>query len=78
MCLKNQNDGKKKYYYPDFYLPEYDIVCEVKPSGMLDYGENVEKFHIGATTYNFWIVTEEELIEETFINEVNNFERILS
>ena len=32
--------GKARTYFPDFYLPNYDIVVEVKPLSMLDIGNN--------------------------------------
>jgi endogenous inhibitor of DNA gyrase (YacG/DUF329 family) len=71
-------EGKNKYYYPDFYLPEYDVVVEIKPISLLDLPRNLEKIHAGAMSYNFWVVTEEELEESIFIYEVNNFEHIFS
>lgn len=75
--IRYKHDGKKKYYYPDFYLPEFDIVVEIKPLTMLDYGCNADKINEGCRHYSFWLVTEEELEEFNFINEVNSFERIL-
>jgi hypothetical protein len=76
--IRYEFDGKQKYYYPDFYLSEYDIIVEIKPISMLDYSNNMEKIDVGCRTYNFWLVTEEELEESIFISEVNNFERIFS
>lgn len=73
--IRYEYDGKKKYYYPDFYLPEYDVVCEIKPLSMLDYDSNSDKIQAGALAYSFWLVTEEELDDEIFISEVNSFER---
>ena len=71
-------DNKKRYYYPDFYLPEYDVVVEIKPMSMLDCDGNWEKITSGSRKYNFWLVTEEELEEPVFISEVNSFEHIFS
>lgn len=73
--IRYKIEGKKKYYYPDFYLPEYDVVVEIKPIGMLNVSNNMEKIDAGCKLYNFWLVTEEELEETNFINEVNTFER---
>lgn len=56
-------DGKARTYFPDFYLPKYDIVVEVKPLSMLDIGNNQIKIDKLVGTYSAWLVTEEELTE---------------
>lgn len=34
----------KEWYLPDFYLPEYGIYCEVKPS-IIEVNENINTFN---------------------------------
>jgi hypothetical protein len=53
--------GKRRFYYPDFYLPEYDIVVEIKPMSMLDNDRILIKTIEGLKAYNFLLITEEEL-----------------
>jgi hypothetical protein len=36
--------AKKEWYLPDFYLPEYGIYCEVKPS-IIEVNENINTFN---------------------------------
>lgn len=61
--------GKKRWYYPDFYLPKLDICVEIKPSSMMN-----EIFHIkkefAEKIYNRYIViTEKELTDEELLYE---------
>lgn len=62
-------DDKRKWYYPDFYLPDYDVVVEIKPISLL--GEEVvqTKNHEACKKYKFSLVTEEELedLDEYFL-----------
>lgn len=53
--------NKDRYYYPDFYLPKFNIVVEIKPLSMLTYGNNLCKVHAAAMVHNFCLVTEDEL-----------------
>lgn len=56
------SNGINRAYFPDFYLPDYDAVVEIKPLSMLDYGENLNKFDAAATMLpNFTLLTELEL-----------------
>lgn len=56
-------NGNKKMYYPDFYLPKYDLLVETKPISMIDHGSNRSKIDaaLSGSTYPFVLVTEEEL-----------------
>lgn len=62
-------DNKRHYYYPDFYLPDFNVIVEVKPLSMLDVNNNQEKIHEGLTQYKFLLITEEELenLDECFL-----------
>ena len=55
-------EGKKKRYIPDFYLPELNLICEIKPSTFISYKCNQVKakacLDLG---YNFTFVTEKIL-----------------
>lgn len=64
--IRYEHNGKKHYYYPDFYLPDYDIICEIKPISLLNYNQNDCKIHEGMLKYAYWLVTEEELEENIF------------
>lgn len=59
--VKYKAAEKVKMYYPDFYLPDYHMVIEIKPLSMYDYKLNMEKFHEAAMVYDFSVITEEEL-----------------
>lgn len=53
--------GKFRFYYPDFYLPDLDIVVEVKPLSMLDQERTIAKMHEAMMNYNYVLITEDEL-----------------
>lgn len=56
--------GKPRMYYPDFYLPDYDAVVEIKPIELLLSNENnMIKAIAGAKNHNYSIVTEEDLLD---------------
>lgn len=56
-------DGRYHTYYPDFYLPEYNAVIEVK--AVWNYENNLDKFDAALKKFNnFMVVTEEELHEK--------------
>lgn len=58
-------DSKKKMYYPDFYLPEYKVVVEIKPESMLEIKQNQLKIEAAKLTLeNYLLVTEENLFFE--------------
>lgn len=51
--------GSERMYYPDFYLPEFDMVVEIKPSSMVGYGANPQKFAAARRKYDrFCVLTE--------------------
>lgn len=51
--------GSERMYYPDFYLPEFDLIIEIKPSTMLKYGSNPRKFAAANRRYpRFCVLTE--------------------
>lgn len=57
---KYEIDGKYKWYYPDFYLQDYNTIIEVKPISMIDEIV-ISKIDAAAKLYAFSLVTEEEL-----------------
>lgn len=58
-------NGKKHWYYPDFYIPKLDMIIEIKPSKMINYGNNTIKINAGKLKYNnFVVLTENELIDK--------------
>jgi hypothetical protein len=57
-------DNKRKFYYPDFYLPKYDAIIEIKPTSMFLVEETFIKLDAGAKHHeNYIILTEEELFD---------------
>jgi hypothetical protein len=62
-------DGvKTKWYYPDFYLEKYDVVVEIKPSGLLTDDTVLSKMNVGMRNYRFVVIDEEILsnLDELF------------
>lgn len=58
-------DGKNKLYYPDFYLPEYSVIIEIKPSSLLNDTTNEIKLDAAMKFHeNFIVITEEELFDK--------------
>lgn len=58
-------DGKKRWYYPDFFLEKTNTVVEIKPSKLLKHGNNPAKFEAAKKRYDrFVIITEMELIND--------------
>jgi 23S rRNA pseudoU1915 N3-methylase RlmH len=61
------DDGKLHMYYPDFYLPEYDTLIEIKPENLLFSETNQIKFDAAALqsdVSNYMVLTEEDLFFE--------------
>lgn len=57
-------NNKRKMYYPDFYLPEYDCIVEIKPESMLECNNNIEKwtaYLMNKECENFEMLTEEDI-----------------
>lgn len=73
--VRYQYLGKNHFYYPDFYLPDYDVVIEIKPNSKLLGDVEQIKIHEGMKVHNnFTIIDEESLLnlDEVF----SYFERI--
>ena len=56
-------DGKQHFYYPDFYLPDYNCVIEIKPASMVNVGNNQLKINAGKAHHDLAVVTEAELCQ---------------
>jgi hypothetical protein len=54
-------ENKRHFYYPDFYLPEYGMIIEIKPLSMIDVANNTLKAIAAMLLYDYALVTEEEL-----------------
>lgn len=55
-------DGAWRKYYPDFYLADYDLIVEIKPTSMLDYGNNPAKIEAAKSYFaNYLVISENEL-----------------
>jgi len=70
---------KQHFYYPDFYLPDYNCIVEIKPISRLTDSFFEEKLNEALTTceYEYLLLTEEELFDESF-EWVKNLEYLLS
>lgn len=56
--------NKKRWYYPDFYLPELDICVEIKPKSMINELTEIKASAAQNQYNNFIILTEEELLDD--------------
>lgn len=56
------DDNVLRTYFPDFYLPDYDLVVEIKPLSMYDYKNNINKFDSICQKFKFIVITEEEYL----------------
>lgn len=56
-------NGNIKFYYPDFYMVDHDLVIEIKPSSMIKYGSNITKITAARKRYGdgYLVVTEKVL-----------------
>lgn len=70
-CAANQKwrvryskDDKLHFYYPDFYLPQFDVIIEIKPLSRLNEKSNILKIEAARRTYHekFVVLTENDLI----------------
>lgn len=60
--IKYIYDNKNKLYYPDFYLPKYNLILEVKPYSLCnDDKVQAKKNACISQGYNFMFITENEL-----------------
>ncbi len=63
--------GRDHFYYPDFYLPEYNIVIEVKSSWQLSDDQTIAKLDAACFEHeNFTIVDEEVLSDDRLLEEI--------
>ena len=62
-------EGKRRWYYPDFYLPELDICVEIKPLTMMNDLFYAKKNSAEQQYNNFLVITENELIDEVYLYE---------
>ena len=67
------NNDKKHWYYPDFYLPDLDIIVEIKPESMRNYKNNKIKFDTAKKYYKEKYVV---LCEEELYDIINQKERV--
>lgn len=54
-------DGTVHKYYPDFYLPEYNLILEVKPKSFINNLVNVAKANSVPSEYKYRFITEDDL-----------------
>lgn len=57
---------RKRWYYPDFYLPQYDIIVEIKPQKLVVNNEH--KFKEAMKEYLFIVITEEYLLNQEILH----------
>jgi hypothetical protein len=67
--VRYEFEGKKRWYYPDFYLTDYDICVEIKPSSMMNDLFTAKKMAAEQVYNNFMVITEHELADEVKLNE---------
>lgn len=67
--VRYEFEGKKRWYYPDFYLTDYNICVEIKPSSMMNDLFTAKKMAAEQVYNNFMVITEHELADEVKLNE---------
>lgn len=60
-AFKYEYDNRIKIYYPDFYLPDHNIYCEVKPKAFISKLTDAKAEAVKCEGYNFMYITEDEL-----------------
>ena len=71
--IKYKFDDKEKVYYPDFYLPKYNLIVEIKSKYTYncDFNKNISKqescINMG---YNFLFIIDNEFNE--FLEKIKN------
>lgn len=69
MVIKYKLDGNDKSYYPDFYLPKYNMILEVKPKYLTkDPVVQLKKKYSEKMNYEYLFITEENI--DSFISNV--------
>lgn len=64
--IKYNMSNKDRIYYSDFYIPEYNLICEVKSSYTMsdDYEENLAKSKYSLSAgYNFVFILDKNYLE---------------
>ena len=65
-------NNKKYWYYPDFYLPEYNLIIEIKPSNFLSDDKTIAKLDAGMRKHSLTILDEEYIDDlDSFFNNYN-------
>lgn len=62
-------NGKKHWYYPDFYLPKLDICIEIKPKSMMNELFEVKKEFAEKVYRCYAVLTEDQLFDEKTLYE---------
>ena len=57
------DNGNQRWYYPDFFLPKFGCIVEIKPISMLDIRSNLRKIDAIMRVWPTYLVTEEELCD---------------
>lgn len=60
VLYKSKLSGIMKTYYPDFFLSDYNLVVEIKPSTMLNIRDNSVKHKAAAKELNFCVLTDKD------------------
>lgn len=68
-CKYTNLDGRTASYYPDFFLPETNVIVEIKNSRLCTLQINILKFDAAKKKYGvlFKVLTEDDLIDITSI-----------
>ena len=64
--VRYELDDKKRIYYPDFYLPKYNLICEVKSTYTYNYNTEMNEAKKKAcidSGYNFIFIIDKKLDE---------------
>lgn len=75
LSIPYEIDGKTKTYHPDFFIPKFNLVIEVKPETYQKWPIFKAKLDgIKKTKYNFIVISEDEIYEEEKVmNLINQF-----
>ena len=67
-AFKYTYKDKVRIYYPDFYLPDHNIYCEVKPKAFISALTDAKAEAVKCEGYNFMYITEDELSNLDHLN----------
>lgn len=62
--VRYEYEGKKRWYYPDFYLTDFDVCVEIKPTSMMNELFLVKKQFAEKVYNKYVVVSENELLSE--------------